>query len=82
MNYKGVNKMHDTPISVRLPEQANSILDTLAKELHITKTQLIREAIMERIEDYLDTKAIEKAIKNSNKNYTMEEMKVRYGLDS
>jgi predicted DNA-binding protein len=74
--------MNDTPISVRLPEKANSILDKLAEELHITKTQLIREAIMERIEDYLDTKAIEEAIKNSSKTYTMAEMKVRYGLDS
>lgn len=74
--------MNDTPISVRLPEEANIILDTLAGELHITKTQLIREAIMDRIEDYLDIKAIEKAMKNSKKTYTMEEMKAKYGLDS
>ena len=74
--------MHDTPISVRLPEQANSILDRLANELSTTKTQLIRAAIMERIEDYLDNETIEKAIKNSTKNYTMEEMKVRYGMES
>ena len=74
--------MHNTPISVRLPEQANSILDRLADELSITKTQLIREAIMGRIEDYLDNEAIERAVKNSTKNYTMEEMKVRYGVES
>jgi predicted DNA-binding protein len=73
--------MHDTPISVRLPEMANSILDRLANELSITKTQLIREAIMERIEDYLDNEAIELAVKKSTKKYTIEEMKVRYGVE-
>jgi RHH-type transcriptional regulator, rel operon repressor / antitoxin RelB len=73
---------NDTPISVRLSKKTNSILDTLAEELHITKTQLIREAIMERVEDYLDIKTIEQAVKNNSKTYTMEEMKARYGLDS
>lgn len=74
--------MSVTPISIRLPEKANAILNTLASELHQTKTQLIREAIMDRIEDYLDLKTIDKAIKNTTKTYTMEEMKARYGLDS
>lgn len=48
--------MSTSPISVRLPKNANVILETLAGELHTTKTQLIKDAIMERIEDYLDTK--------------------------
>lgn len=74
--------MNDTPISIRLPEKANLILDTLAGKLHITKTQLIREAIMERIEDYLDLQVLEDASKSSKITYTMEEMKARYGLDS
>lgn len=74
--------MNDRPISIRLPEKANLILDNLASELHITKTQLIREAIMERIEDYMDIQAIENAMKNTKKTYSMEEMKARYGLDS
>ncbi len=74
--------MNKNPISIRLPEKANIILGTLADELHITKTELVREAIMDRLEDYLDIKAIEKAMKNSKKSYTMEEMKAKYGLDS
>lgn len=74
--------MNKNPISVRLSEQANIILSTLADELHITKTELVREAIMHRIEDYLDIKAIEKAVNDSKKSYTMEEMKAKYGLDS
>jgi RHH-type rel operon transcriptional repressor/antitoxin RelB len=74
--------MNKNPISVRLPEEANIILGTLADELHITKTELVREAIMHRIEDYLDIKAIEKAVNDSKKSYTMEEMKAKYGLDS
>jgi predicted DNA-binding protein len=74
--------MHDTSISLRLPEEVNLILDTLAGELHITKTQLIRDAIMARLEDYIDSKKIDEAIRNTTKTYTMEEMKARYDLAS
>ncbi len=73
--------MSTAPISVRLPENANIILDTLASELHITKTKLIKDAIMERIEDYLDSKAIDEAIHNSSKTYTLAEMKARHGVE-
>ena len=74
--------MKFAPISVRLPENVNIILNTLAAELHITKTKLIKDAIMERIEDYLDSKAIDDAINNSSKTYTMAEIKIRHGLDN
>lgn len=74
--------MHDSALSIRLPEEAILMLDTLAGELHTTKTQLIRDAIMARLEDYIDSKKIDEAIKNTKKTYTMEEMKARYGLDS
>lgn len=73
--------MKTAPISVRLPENINMILDTLAGELHTTKTQLIKDAIMERIEDYLDSQAIDNAISNSSKIYTMAQMKARHGLE-
>ncbi|MDQ5920597.1 MAG: RHH-type transcriptional regulator, rel operon repressor / antitoxin RelB [Pseudomonadota bacterium] len=73
--------MNTAPISIRLPEEANMILDTLANELHITKTQLIKEAILERIEDYLDSKTIDKAICKRKKTYSMAEIKARHGLE-
>lgn len=73
--------MNTAPISIRLPEEANMILDTLANELHITKTQLIKEAILERIEDYLDSKTIDKAIRKRKKTYSMAEIKARHGLE-
>lgn len=73
--------MSTAPISVRLPENINTILDTLAGELHTTKTKLIKDAIIERIEDYLDSKAIDDAVSNSSKTYTMAEMKARHGLE-
>jgi predicted DNA-binding protein len=73
--------MSTVPISIRLPDEANIVLDTLACELHTTKTKLIKDAIMERIEDYLDSKAIDEAIFSSNKTYTMSEMKSRHDLE-
>jgi|Laugresu1bdmlbsd_1035121.scaffolds.fasta_scaffold366939_2 predicted DNA-binding protein len=74
--------MSSAPISVRLPKNINTILDALAGELHTTKTKLIKNAIIERIEDYLDSKAIDDALSNSSKTYTLAEMKVRHGLES
>lgn len=77
---QGVQPMNTRPISIRLPEEADLVLETLAKELRITKTQLIREAILERIEDYLDIKAIDKAVSKQKRTYTMSEIKARHGL--
>ena len=73
--------MSTAPISIRLPEKANEILDNLANELHITKSSLIKQAIMERIDDYLDSTAIDDAIRKTKKTYTLTEMKKRYDLE-
>lgn len=72
--------MNTSPISIRLPEEADLILETLARELQTTKTQLIREAVLERVEDYLDSKAIDKALSKQKRTYTMSEIKARHGL--
>ncbi len=42
------------PLSVRLPEGADAVLDSLVKKLNISKGQFIRNAIIEKIEDALD----------------------------
>ena len=68
------------PLSVRLPEGADAILDTLVKDLHISKAKFIRNAIIEKIEDALDIKAIEEVLARNEKTYSMDEVKRELGL--
>ena len=69
------------PLSVRLPEGANEILDKLVKDLHITKGQFIRNAIIEKIEDSLDIIAIEDVLARNEKTYSLDEVVRELGLE-
>lgn len=72
--------MSTAPISLRLPDKVNAILDTLAGELHTTKSKLIKEAIMERIEDYLDIKTIDQVLAKNEPTISHEELMRELGL--
>lgn len=72
--------MSTAPISLRLPDKMNIILDKLASELHITKSKLIKEAIMERIEDYLDIKSIDEVVSKNEPTISHEELMRELGL--
>jgi predicted DNA-binding protein len=69
------------PLSIRLPEGADMILDNLVKRLHITKGQFVRNAVIEKIEDALDIKAIEDVLARNEKTYSLDEVKRELGLD-
>ncbi len=69
------------PLSVRLPEGADAILDSLVKSLNISKGQFIRNAIIEKIEDALDIRAIEEVIARNEKTYSLDEVKRELGLE-
>lgn len=69
------------PLSVRLPEGANEVLDRLVKYLNISKGQFIRNAIIEKIEDALDIQAIEEVIARNEKTYSLDEVKRELGLE-
>lgn len=69
------------PLSIRLPEGADAILDSLVKSLHITKGQFVRNAVIEKIEDALDIKAIEDVLSRNEKTYSLDEVKRELGLD-
>lgn len=72
--------MSTAPISVRLPEKMNVILDTLAGELHTTKTQLIKDAILERIEDYLDSKTIDQVLSKNEPTISHDDLMRELGV--
>ena len=64
-----------TATSVSLPVGMEAILDKLVEDLNISKTQFVREAIIEKIEDYLDIKAIEDVLARNEEVYSMQEVK-------
>lgn len=70
-------------ISVRLSEEDMKLIKAYAEMNNISLSDLVRNSIMEKIEDEYDLKCYEKAIKEYNKNpktYTLDE--VEKELDS
>lgn len=70
-------------ISVRLSEKDTELIKSYAKINNISLSDLVRIAVLEKIEDEYDLESYEKAIKEYNKNpktYTMDEVKKELGI--
>lgn len=70
-------------ISVRLNEKDAELVKAYAEMNNISLSDLIRNAILEKIENEYDLKCYEKAIKEYKKNpktYTLEEVKKELDL--
>ena len=70
-------------ISVRLSEKDMELIKTYAKINNISLSDLIRNAVMEKIEDEYDLECYKKAIeeyKDNPKTYTLDEVKEELGL--
>ncbi len=70
-------------ISVRLSDKDMELIKTYAKLNNISLSELIRSAVMEKIEDEYDLECYNKAIeeyKNNPKTYTLDEVKKELGL--
>lgn len=70
-------------ISVRLNEQDTKLIKAYADINNISLSDLVRKAILEKIEDEYDLETYKKAIKEYEKNpktYTLEEVKEELGL--
>ena len=65
-------------ISVRLNEEDTNIIKAYAEMNNISLSDLIRNAVLEKIEDEYDLECYKRAIKKYKENpktYTLEEMK-------
>ncbi|MBO5493540.1 MAG: CopG family transcriptional regulator [Pyramidobacter sp.] len=72
-----------TTISLRFDEADGELVRSFAKLKNISVSELIRQAVIERIEDEIDLAAFEKARAEFAKNpvtYSHEEVKKRLGL--
>jgi predicted DNA-binding protein len=63
------------PLSIRLPDGANTILSEIVKKLNITKGQFLRDAVMEKIEDAIDIATIEDVLAKNEPTISHEELK-------
>lgn len=80
INMKGVDIM---TISVRLNNKDTELIKTYAKMNNISISDLIRDAVIEKIEDEYDLKCYKEAVKEYEKNpktYTLKEVKKELGL--
>ena len=70
-------------ISVRLNDEDTNIIKAYAEMNNISLSDLIRNAIMEKIEDEYDLECYQKAVKKYRQNpktYTLDEVKKELGL--
>ena len=70
-------------ISVRLSDEDTELIKTYADINNISLSDLIRNAVLEKIENEYDLESYKKAIaeyKKNPKTYTLEEVKEELGL--
>ncbi|MBU0278187.1 MULTISPECIES: type II toxin-antitoxin system RelB family antitoxin [unclassified Gemella] len=71
------------PISVRFDENVNKFLTHVVKEKNTTKTDFIRQAVMEKLEDLYDIEMADKSYKkwleDDKKTFSHKEAMKRYG---
>lgn len=78
-----MNNAVTTPVSVRFSKELNTMLSTVVEENNTTKTDFIRQAVVEKIEDMYDIRMADQAHKEwvdgGRKTISHEEMMKRYG---
>ncbi|HFI0394304.1 TPA: type II toxin-antitoxin system RelB family antitoxin [Streptococcus suis] len=71
------------PIAVRFDEDLVQLIEEVSAGQHMTKTDFIREAVLEKLEDMYDLAKAEKTYQewseSGKKTYSHEEMMRRYG---
>ncbi|WP_236560046.1 type II toxin-antitoxin system RelB family antitoxin [Streptococcus halichoeri] len=74
--------MMSVPVAIRFDNDLNALLTRVVKEQHTTKTDFIRQAVVEKLEDLYDIemadKAYQKWLDSDKKTYSHEEMMKRY----
>ena len=72
-------------ISVRLSDKDTELIKAYADMNNMSLSELVRKAILEKIEDEYDLKAYYEAMEEYNKNpttYTLDEVEKELGLDN
>lgn len=67
-------------ISVRLNEEDEKLIREYANLKNMSLSDLLRNSVMEKIEDEIDLKSFDKAMKDMKKTYSFEEVKKELGM--
>jgi RHH-type transcriptional regulator, rel operon repressor / antitoxin RelB len=67
-------------LAIRLPEDIETRLGHLAQETGLTKTALVREAILEHIDDLEDYFLAEARARKNRKTISLEDVERELGL--
>jgi len=67
-------------ISIRLSKKEDLLIRNYAKMHKLSVSDLIRASVIERIEDDIDLKLFDEALKNMKKTYSLDEVKKELGL--
>lgn len=67
-------------ISIRLNDRDSALIRRYAKMKKTTITDLVREAVLEHIEDEIDLDAFDQAFKSMTRTYSIDEVKSELGL--
>lgn len=71
------------PVAVRFDNELNSFLTRVVQEKNTTKTDFIRQAVVEKLEDMYDIEmadmAYQKWVDSDKKTFSHEEAMRRYG---
>ena len=70
-----------TMLAIRLPEDIDQRLESLAERTGRTKTWYAREAILRHLEDMEDTYIAIERVENPGKRLTMEEVEKALGVE-
>ena len=67
-------------LSLRLDDRDSELIKKYAELKHVTISKLVRDAVIAQIEDEIDIDLFDKALKNTTKTYTLDEVKRALGL--
>ena len=67
-------------ISLRLSERDNELIKQYALVHNISVSELVRNAVIDMIENEIDVVAFEKAVAETQATYTLEEVKKELGF--
>lgn len=67
-------------ISLRLNENDEKLIRDYAKLNNLKLSQLLRDAVIEKIENEIDLKLFEKSLNSMKKTYSFEEVEKELGL--
>lgn len=77
---KALKKGDKVNITLNIPEETQEVYFEIAKEINITKEELMKEAILEYLDDYKTALTLRKARLNGETGESWQSVKKELGL--